>query len=55
MKKTYIIFSLRIANELVRRGFNIVETGINIENPKLKVFYFEDTEDFRKNLKEIKG
>lgn len=55
MRKTYIIFSLRYANELVKRGFEIVETGINIENPKYKVFYFEDTEDFRAALEEIKG
>jgi hypothetical protein len=55
MRKTYVVFSLRIANELVRRGFKIIETGINTENPKYKVFYFEDTEEFRAALNEIKG
>lgn len=55
MKKTYVVFSLRIANELVRRGYQIIETGINTENPKYKVFYFEDTEDFRRTLEEVKG
>lgn len=53
--RKYVVFSLKIANELVRRGFKIVDTGINTENPKLKVFYFEDTKAFRAALKEVKG
>lgn len=53
--KKYVVFSLKIANELVKRGFEIVDTGINIDDPRYKVFYFEDTIDFRKAFKEIKG
>lgn len=53
--KKYVVFSLKIANELVKRGFEIVDTGINIDDPHYKVFYFEDTTDFRKAFKEIKG
>lgn len=53
--KKYVVFSLKYANELVKKGFQIVETGINIDDTRYKVFYFEDTEDFRKAFKEIKG
>ena len=53
--KQYCVFSLRIANELVNRGFKIVGTGINTDDIRYKVFYFEDTVEFRKAFKEIKG
>lgn len=53
MKKNYTVYSLRLANELVSRGFMIVGTGINARNPKYNVFFFENTEAFRKALNEI--
>lgn len=53
--KKYCVFSLRIANQLVKRGFEIIETGINLDDPKYKVFFFEDTAEFRKAFELIKG
>lgn len=53
MKKNYTVYSLRLANELVSRGFMIVGTGVNDKNPKYNVFFFENTAAFRKALEEI--
>lgn len=53
--KQYTIFSLRIANELAKRGFAIQGTGVNIKNPKYCVFYFEDTEELRAELNKLIG
>lgn len=53
--KRYTVFSLRIANELVKRGYPIVETSINVKFPQYKVFIFEDTEELRRTLDEVKG
>lgn len=51
--KPYTVFSLRIANILVRQGFSIIGSGVNAKNPKLSVFYFEDTPEFRKALNKL--
>ena len=51
--KQYTVFSLRIANVLVRQGFEIVGSGVNAKNPKLSVFYFEDTPAFREALESL--
>lgn len=47
------IFSLKVANALSKKGFEVKDVEINIYNPKFKVFLFEDTESFRKALSEI--
>lgn len=49
-KKLKRIFSLKVANELVRLGCDIVKYEINIKNPLLKVFIFEDNAHFRRSL-----
>lgn len=51
--RDYMIYSLRVANALVKRGFEITNTCVNINNPKLKVFYFEDTPELRTALAEL--
>lgn len=51
--KKYTVFSLKVANELINRGFALVGTGINLQHPKYKVFYFEDTEDLRAAIADI--
>ena len=51
--KQYTVFSLRIANILVRQGFEIVGSGVNAKNPKLSVFYFEDTPEFQSALQKL--
>ena len=43
----FMVYSLRVANSLVKKGFQIVETGINLKCPQYQVFFFEDTKEFR--------
>lgn len=52
--KRYTIYSLRLANELMKHGFQIIGTNINANNPKLKVFYFENTPELRQMVEKLK-
>lgn len=47
------IFSLRIATELIKKGYEIVDYKPNLKNPKLKVFIFRVEKDFEKDLSEL--
>lgn len=51
MGKDYVVYSLRLANILSNKGFQIKGTRINYKNPKYTVFMFEDTEELRKAIK----
>lgn len=53
MEKKYMVYTLKVANALVDRGYNIVGTGINFRNPKYRIFYFEDTQKLREEINEI--
>lgn len=48
----YVIYSKRLANELVSRGFKLIRTELNIKYPKYLVFIFEDSKDLRSFIKE---
>lgn len=52
-KNDYAVYSLKMANELVSRGFVVVNTSINLKYPKYQVFYFEDTRELREAMKQI--
>jgi hypothetical protein len=43
MKKK-LVFNRRIAAELRKRGFELLDTMPNHNNPKLDVYVFEDTQ-----------
>lgn len=51
--KRCIVYSLRIANELVKMGYEIIETNINIQNPQYRVFFFEDTPEIRAEIAKL--
>lgn len=51
--KDYMIYSLRVANILARKGFKVKETRINIKFPQYLVYYFEDTPELRTAIEEI--
>lgn len=51
--KDYMVYSLRVANALVEQGFEVINTSININNPKLKVFYFENTQELREAVAKL--
>ncbi len=43
-----------MAKELGHRGFRCIGTGENKNKPGFKVFYFEDTDELRQAISEIK-
>lgn len=52
-ENNYCVYTLRVATALVDRGFEVKGTAIDFNNPKYKVFLFENTEELRKALWEI--
>lgn len=45
--KTFTVYTRRIAYELRKEGFKILEVKINKTNPFYNVWVFEDTPDFK--------
>lgn len=41
--KLYTVFTKRLAHELCKRGFKLIKTAVNNEQPKFYVYYFEKT------------
>ena len=52
MKKRKV-FKATIAESLLKKGFPILEVKMNYNNPKLKVFLFEDTPEFELELNKL--
>lgn len=50
MKK---IFKMWLANELVNKGFSVVKYEVNKDNPKLRVFIFEESKELGDAIQEI--
>lgn len=53
MNEKYTVFSLRVANQLVNQGFKVIGTGVNLQKPQYKVFFFENTEELRAAVDKI--
>ncbi|MGL5961605.1 MAG: DUF5659 domain-containing protein [Cetobacterium sp.] len=53
MKECFKIFSLKLANCLVKEGFEIIDYEINTKNPRLKVFVFKDSDEFRNTITKL--
>lgn len=53
--KDYIIYSLKLANYLANKGYQIKKTAININNPKYNVYYFEDLPELRAEVENFKS
>ena len=51
--KKYTVFSLSVANKLIEKGYKLIGTGINLQHPQYKVFYFEDTPEVRAAIADI--
>ena len=43
--RDYLVYSLKMAHYLINKGFEVKNTSININNPKYKVYYFENNDD----------
>jgi hypothetical protein len=52
-KKYFVIYSLRIANALARKGFQIVDSRVNYKNPQYMVYMFEDTPQLQSAIKNL--
>lgn len=48
-----LVFNRRIAAELRKRGFKLLDTMPNHNNPKLDVYVFEDTQQLNECWEEI--
>lgn len=55
IKNEYIIYTRRIAFELRIRGFDIIKVRPNPNKPEFDCYYFKNSEEFQKALKEISG
>lgn len=51
--RTKMIFSLRVAGLLTRRGHEIIKRTPNLNKPHLDVFIFELTDEFIEDLDDI--
>lgn len=52
-EKPYCVFTLRMANNLVEQGYELLGTSIDIKNPKYKVFLFKDSAELREAVKKL--
>lgn len=52
-EKDFIIYRLAIAEQLVNEGYKLLRTGINLQNIKYKVFFFENTQELRERVREL--
>ena len=55
MKKDYVVYSLKVANILARKGFKIKKSSINTKFPKYMVYYLADTPELRAAIAETKS
>ncbi|WP_352168640.1 DUF5659 domain-containing protein [Proteiniborus sp. MB09-C3] len=46
----YVVKSLKLANFLVRQGFDILKVSDSEHDPKFKVFLFQDCSELRKSI-----
>lgn len=53
--KDYVVYSLRLANLLACKGFQIKGVGVNKNNPKYNVYYFENTEELKNTVDFLKN
>ncbi len=54
MEKKYVtIFSHNMCNALIRRGFNVVEVKQDRLYPERSVFFFGNSDEIQKSIKEI--
>lgn len=44
--KTFPVYNRQIADELILKGFKLIDRSVNRKFPKYSVFYFESTKEF---------
>ena len=53
MNKNFIVYSMRVANALIRKGFEMIGSRVNYKNPKYMVYLFEDTQELRNAVQSL--
>lgn len=53
--KTKVIYSMKIAVELISRGHSVITTMPNIKDPRYTVWVFGIDDTFEADFEEIKG
>lgn len=48
--KLYVCIKMRLCSYLLSKGFEYVREDINLNNPKLKIWLFKDSEELRKAI-----
>lgn len=54
-KKGYVIFKRAICNELLAKGFKLIEVSENFYDKKKSIFIFEETQELVDYMLEIKN
>lgn len=54
-KKGYVIFKRAICNELLQKGFKLLEVAENFYDKKKSIFIFEETQELVDYMLEIKN
>ena len=54
-KKGYVIFKRAICNELLLKGFKLLEVAENFYDKKKSIFIFEETQELVDYMLEIKN
>ena len=52
-KKTYAIFTWKLANQLHDLGFRAIGTRLNYKDPTQEVILFEDTPSLREAIRKL--
>lgn len=54
MKDVFIVYSKKVATELVEKGFKILKTEVNIKDTRFLVFIFENSVELQEIIKGYK-
>lgn len=52
---TWVVYSMRVATELIKRGHIVVATIPNAKDPKYTSWIFAIDQTFERDLEELKG
>lgn len=55
MYKTIIVYNLKMAHELCKRGYKVAYTAINRNNPKYLVYHFENEPGLNSAIEQLKN
>lgn len=48
------VYSLKLANKLINKGYKLINTEINLKFPQFKIFVFEGSDDLISEIQTYK-